>query len=352
MDKKNIAILFGGMSAEYPISLQSAHAVITHLDTDKYTPILVGITQNGEWLRYRGGAEAILNDSWNTSASCTPAFISPCRRSAGLVELGAATVFTRLDAAFPVMHGPLGEDGTVQGLLELAGIPIVGCGTTASALCMDKDIAHLLVQSTGVTVPASHSFSRGAAPEKIHAAASTLGYPLFVKPVRAGSSFGISQVENETELDAAVHAAFAYDTRILLEVAVEGFEVGCAVLGDETLTIGEPDEVELASGFFNFDEKYSLATSRIHVPARVAPEKREQLKQTAAAIYRRLGCSGFARVDMFLRPTGEIVFSEVNTIPGFTPHSRYPGMMKAAGLDFATLVERLLEAAVETVVAP
>lgn len=347
MNKKAIAVLFGGVSPEYPVSLQSAHAVITHIDTAKYVPILLGITQEGHWFRYRGPAGNILNDTWQHDPYCTPALISPCRQNARLVEYGAGgMVFTRLDAAFPVMHGSFGEDGTMQGLLELAGIPIVGCGALASALCMDKDMAHKLVASEGIEVPASFAFPRGTSFAAMETAANALGWPVFVKPVRAGSSFGISKVATARGLASAIDKAFQYDAQVVIEQAVEGFEVGCAVMGKDELAMGELDEIELADGFFDYTEKYNLITSQIHVPARIAPEQAAEIKRTAARIYKRLGCSGLARVDQFLTPDGRIVFNEVNTIPGFTEHSRFPNMMKAAGMDFPAVIDKLLETAV------
>lgn len=347
MKKKMLAILFGGLSSEYSVSLQSAHAVIAHLDTEKYEPVLVGITKQGHWFRYRGSEEAILHDKWCKPKYCTHAVISPSRGDAGLVEFGEeGAVFTKPDAAFPVMHGPFGEDGTIQGLLELAGIPVVGCGTTASAICMDKDAAHRIVRSSGIKVPESKVFSNSAPFEEIETAATSLRYPVFVKPARAGSSFGVSRVVSAEGLATAVAEAFGHDRRIILEEAIAGFEVGCAVLGCDELTIGALDEVELAGGFFDFTEKYNLVTSRIHVPARLPEEKASEIKRAGADIYKLLGCSGFARVDMFATPDGRIVFNEVNTIPGFTVHSRYPAMMKAIGLDFATMLDRLIETAV------
>jgi len=307
----------------------------------------VGITQQGHWFRYRGDAARILDDTWCNPHHCTPAFISPCRQHAGLVEFGTGvTVFTRLDAAFPVMHGTFGEDGTVQGLLELAGIPIVGCGTLASAACMDKNVAHKPLQAAGIAVPQSATFGGSTDFTEIEAAAKALGFPLFVKPVRAGSSFGVSRVANATGLAGAVQKAFLYDDHLLLEEAIDGFEVGCAVLGNKDLTIGALDEIELAGGFFDYTEKYNLVTSKIHVPARLPAEKTDEIKQIAANIYRLLGCKGFARVDMFVTPEGRVVFNEVNTVPGFTPHSRYPTMMQAVGLDFTAVVDRLVTLAV------
>ncbi len=343
-----MAIIFGGMSAEYSVSLQSAHAVITHLDTSRFVPVLVGITREGRWYRFRGAPDHLLDDSWREAAYCTPAYLPPCRGEAGLLEYGGGVrVLTRLDAAFPVMHGPYGEDGKLQGLLEMAGIPVVGCGSLAGALCMDKDLAHRLVKAAGIAVPRSRCFGPGAPFAEIAAAAAELGYPLFAKPVNAGSSFGISRVSAPEELEAAVREAYRYDGRLLLEEAIEGCELGCAVLGGgDTLLTGEPDEIELAGGFFCFEEKYNLHSAKIHVPARLSAEATARVKETATAIYRLLGCGGFARVDMFLRPGGELVFNEVNTIPGFTAHSRYPAMMAAAGLPFPALVTSLIDAAV------
>ena len=179
------------------------------------------------------------------------------------------------------------------------------------------------------------------------AAAAALGYPLFVKPVRAGSSFGVTRVAAPEDLAAAVEAAFRYDDRVLLEEAIPGFEAGCAVMGNETLQTGEPDEIELAGGFFDFTEKYNLVTAKIHCPARIAPAQAAALKAAAKTVYRALDCRGFARVDLFLTPAGEIVFNEVNTIPGFTPHSRFPGMMAAAGVPFAQVLDRAVALALE-----
>ena len=346
MEKWNIAVLFGGCSPEYGVSLESAHAVITHLDRSKYNPVLIGISHNGNWYYYTGDPEKIRLDTWNNPDGCAPALVSPNRDSRALLVLENTGVRKiPLDAAFPVLHGRNGEDGTVQGLFELAGIPLAGCGVLASAVCMDKDRAHRLAHAAGVTVPASAVLERES--EDVAAAAGKIGYPLFVKPVRAGSSYGISRVSGPDGLPGAVKLAFAYDSRILLEEAISGFEVGCAVLGDDTLTVGELDEIELSGGFFDFTEKYTLKTSAIHVPARISPEKTRKMKETARRIYRALGCQGFARVDMFLDENGRIVFNEVNTIPGFTAHSRYPSMMKAAGMSFEQVLSAVIELALK-----
>lgn len=265
-------------------------------------------------------------------------------RGANLLMLcGGLPRSEHYDAVFPVLHGRNGEDGTVQGLFELAGAPLIGCGTLSSALCMDKDRAHRLAALAGVEVPKSFAFGRDAAFDEILKRAGELGWHLFVKPVRAGSSFGISRVKEPQALPDAVREAFRYDSEILLEEAVPGFEVGCAVLGNQTLITGAVDEIELARGFFDYTEKYTLKTSAIHCPARIPEETAGRIQEAARKIYRALGCRDFARVDMFLTPEGRIVFNEVNTIPGFTSHSRYPSMMKAAGIGFSELLTRMIE---------
>ena len=347
MKKLNIAVLFGGCSPEYGVSLESAAGLIPHIDPTRFTPVLIGISRQGDWYHFTGTVEEIARDTW-LDGNCTPAALSPSRSRHELLVLhpeGAERV--PLDAALPILHGRNGEDGTVQGLMELAGIPLAGCGTLASALCMDKRRAHELVSLAGIRVPASAELTGDWTPEQVRETAETLGYPLFVKPVNAGSSYGVARVEGPEMLLDAVRAAFRYDGRVLLEEAIPGFEVGCAVMGNETLRMGEPDEIELSGGFFDFTEKYDLVTARIHVPARISPAQMAAVKAAAGTIYRALGCRGFARVDMFLTPAGEIVFNEVNTIPGFTPHSRFPGMMAAAGMSFGEMVSRMIEMAVE-----
>ena len=248
-----------------------------------------------------------------------------------------------LDAALPVMHGRLGEDGTVQGLLELAGIPIIGCGTMASAVCMDKDLSHRLAASVGIRVPDSWVLTACEDHEKAFAWAEAIGYPIFVKPAAEGSSIGISRVSGEKQLKQAVNTAFRYDTKVILEEAIPGFEVGCAVLGCEDPLLGCVDEIEVPGGFFDFQEKYTQKYAKIHVPARIPAKKAKEIQEVAKRIYWVLGCKGFARVDLFLTPQGELVFNEVNTIPGFTPHSRYPNMMKQIGLSYSEVVEKLIQ---------
>ena len=349
MEKKNIAVIFGGCSPEHTVSLASAAAVIRNIDAEKYEVIQLGITEGGEWFRFYGSPDDIEANTWRADRTkCIPAVISPDRDQHGILEFRMSGVrTTRLDAAFPVLHGRNGEDGTVQGLCEMAGIPLIGCGTLASALCMDKDRAHKLVMLAGVAVPRSVLLEKLPTSAELAALAEGVGYPLFVKPVRAGSSFGVARVEAPSELRAAVRDAFRYDNSVLLEEAVPGFEAGCAVIGNSELVTGRADEIELSGGYFDFEEKYTLKTSKIHMPARVDAATEQRLRETACRIYRALGCRGFARVDMFLTPDKRIVFNEVNTIPGFTSHSRFPKMMSGVGYDFPALVDALIALGLE-----
>lgn len=348
--KKTVAILFGGCSTEHEVSLKSAHAAMIHLDTTRYEPVYIGITRGGEWLRYRGPLDAIPAGSWEQdSAACTPAVISPCRVHGGLLELsGNSWSRIPIDIAFPVLHGRNGEDGTVQGLLELAGIPYVGCGILSSALCMDKVFAHYIAESAGVQSARYSVLHRAASIDAANLEQRVQGfaYPLFVKPARSGSSYGISKVEQLSQLEAAVALAFAHDDKVLIEEAVSGFEVGCAVLGHGTeLIIGNIDEIELQDGFFDYNEKYTLKTSRIHMPARISAAQAAEVAATAERLYHAFGCSGLARVDLFLTPEGEIYFNEINTLPGFTAHSRYPNMLRGIGLAYQDVISQLLHEA-------
>lgn len=344
MSRKRIAIIFGGNSAEYEVSLQSASAVFEHIDRESFDVMPIGITREGEWYRYTGELNRIADNTWWEDQEYLHSVIVSQNPSArGLIELsGENYTMIPIDLVFPVLHGKNGEDGTLQGLFELAGIPVVGCGTLSSALCMDKERAHQIVCQAGISVPQSVTFRQTERENALKEVAAYLSYPLFVKPVRAGSSFGITKISSKEELGSAIDLAFQYDNEVIVEEAIEGFEVGCAVLGSEKLMVGRVDEIELSDGFFDYTEKYTLKTSRIHMPARVDAWTEKRIQKTAVAIYKALGCSGFARVDMFLTPSGGIVFNEVNTIPGFTAHSRYPSMMKGIGLSFGEMLDKLL----------
>lgn len=344
MKKKTVAVLFGGNSSEYDISLMSVHSVFENIDLEKFDVIPVGITREGDWFHYTGSLDKVINNTWHEDENdLIPIAVSQSPRVHGLLEFTAeGIVETRIDVAFPVLHGKNGEDGTVQGLFELAGIPVVGCGILSSALCMDKDVAHKLVEEAGVKVPKSVAFSQESNTDAKEAT-KELKYPLYVKPANAGSSIGITKIYTEEELEKAIELAFEHDSKVVIEENIEGFEVGCAVLGNEELIIGRVDEIEMPGGFFDFEEKYNSKTSKIHMPARIDAETEERIKEAAAVIYKALVCAGLARVDMFLTPEKEIVFNEVNTMPGFTSHSRYPSMLKGIGISFGEIITRLIE---------
>lgn len=346
MEKKKIGVIFGGCSPEHDVSLESSYSVIKNMDKEKYDCILIGITKNGDWFKFDGDVEDIKNNTWEEKGKCTKVVISTNMSDKGLIDLESNTLI-KLDAIFPVLHGRNGEDGTVQGLVELSGIPLIGCGILSSSLCMDKYLSHKLAESYGIKVAKSIVIDNKTESNEIHRKLEELTYPLFVKPMRAGSSFGITKVENEKDIEMAIQEAFKYDTEIIIEENVEGIEIGAAVLGNDELTVGEIDEIELSSGFFDYTEKYTLKTSKIYVPARISKEISDKAKETAKQLYKILKCKDFARVDMFLTPQGEIYFNEINTIPGFTSHSRYPSMMKAIGISFDELMTRLLNMALE-----
>lgn len=342
MEKKNIAVIFGGISSEYEVSLQSAAAVLENFP-ERYNAVPVWITHSGEWRYFDGNISDI---RMNKLPEKCPRVIFPHDRGAdSLLLIGGNGSKIRINAALPIMHGIGGEDGTLQGLIELAGIPLCGCGTLASALCMDKHRAHRLVSAEGIAVPNSMMLKKGD--EIVRGEIlERIGLPAFVKPLRGGSSFGITRVSEFGELNGAIEKAFSYDSEIVIEQAIDGAEIGCAVIGSERLTVGEPDMIILSGGFFDYDEKYTLKTSQILCPAPISDELKNKIRSTAITVYNALGCAGFARVDMFLTGSGGIYFNEVNTIPGFTEHSRFPGMMRAAGFSFTEILEKIIEGAV------
>lgn len=342
--KKNIAVLFGGCSSEYPVSLKSACSVLESIDSSKYDAIPVGITRDGQWFRFSGDLAEIAGDTWHQDRlHLKPAFLSPDRSVHGLGEITEKGLrFTWIDAVFPVLHGKNGEDGTIQGLAELAGIPVIGCGVLASALSMDKHRAHQIVSLAGVRVPRSVYFDHRPSESELLTVCKDLRCPLFVKPLRAGSSFGITKIAELKQLPEAAEEAFRHDSQILIEENIDGFEVGCAVLGNDVLTLGRVDEVELDTWFFDYEEKYTQQHAKIHMPARIDADTERKVQDAAVKIYRALDCKGFARIDMFLTPENDIVFNEVNTIPGCTSLSRYPKMLAGVGLSYSDVINRLI----------
>jgi D-alanine--(R)-lactate ligase len=337
LDRLKIAILFGGCSEEHPVSVKSAGEVAKNLDTERYEPFYIGITKNGVW-KLCGRPDA----DWE-NGSCRQAFLSPDRSVHGLFVLERGQYKTiRLDLAFPVLHGRLGEDGAIQGLLELSGIPYIGCDIQSSALCMDKSLAYIAARNAGIATPDFRIVTESGTID-----AGRLTYPVFVKPARSGSSFGVSKVYREEELLSAVEAARRYDPKVLIEEAVAGSEVGCAILGNGTeLFAGEVDQICLSHGFFRIHQENTPENgsdnSKVLVPADISAEARLRVCETAKAVYRALGCRGLSRVDMFLKEDGSVILNEVNTLPGMTSYSRYPRMMAASGLPFAEMIDRLV----------
>jgi len=344
MKKKKVAVIFGGFTPEYEVSLKSAHSIISAINLKKYEVILLGITRQGQWYRYLGKVDDIPADKWyGDHRQLRKAFITP-ERGAGIIEfVGGRAAPVSVDVVFPVMHGRNGEDGTVQGLCELARIPVVGSGSASSALCMDKDRAHKLVQQAGIKVPKAVCFEYSPTDNEVMSAARRLKLPLFVKPVKAGSSCGMTMVMKRKDVLPAVREALLFDNAVIIEEGIDGFEAGCAVIGNRELIVGRVDEIELSGGFFNYEEKYTLKTSAIHMPARIGKRLEKRLQDTAKTIYSVLGCRGYARIDIFVSKDGEIIFNEANTIPGFTAHSRFPNMMKGIGIEYPELVDRLIE---------
>lgn len=340
MDKVKVGIIFGGASEEHPISVKSVQEVAKHLDTDKYEPFWIGITRSGDWK---------LCDDPNRDlegGGGRPVVLSPDRRVHGLLVLDQGKYEAiSLDVVLPVLHGKLGEDGAIQGLLELSGIPYVGCDIQSSALCMDKSLAYLVAGNAGIATP---KFWVVMANEKFDSGG--LAYPVYVKPARSGSSFGVTKVTREEELWSAVETAREYDSKVLIEEGVVAAEVGCAILGnDPELIAGEPDQITLTHGIFRIhqedDPESGSENSTITVPADISAAARLLVQETAKAIYHALGCRGLARVDMFLKEEGTVILNEVNTLPGLTSYSRYPRMMAAAGLPLAEVIDRLVSSA-------
>jgi D-alanine---(R)-lactate ligase len=337
MNRLKVGILFGGSSEEHPISAKSAQEVARHLDTDTYQPFYVGITRSGSWMLCDAP-----DADWET-ARCRPAVLSPDRSEHGLLVLEQGRYErVRLDLVLPVLHGRLGEDGAIQGLLELSGIPYAGCDVQSSALCMDKSLTYIVARSAGIATPNFFTVTANEAldPERF-------AYPVFVKPARSGSSFGVSKVSCKDDLPGALEAAREFDSKVLIEEAVVGSEVGCAILGDGLdLIPGEVDQIVLSHGFFRIHQESEPErgsdNSTVAVPADISTESRALVQETAKAIYRALGCTGLSRVDMFLKDDGSVVLNEVNTLPGLTSYSRFPRMMAAAGVPFAEVIDRLV----------
>ncbi len=351
---KTVLVLFGGVSSEHDVSLISAKSVIENIPKDKYNVICVGITKDGQWLKYSGNTENLPEDTWlEDDTLLTPALISTDRVVPGLLLFTDSGIeMVGIDAAFPVLHGKNGEDGTVQGMLQLAGIPFVGCDMLSSAICMDKAVTNALADVSGIPQAKWRSFKafeyRNTPCELLKEAADYLGFPIFVKPANAGSSVGISKAKNIYALADAVDLAFEHDEKVVLEQGIEGMEVECAVMGNDEPLASVPGEVVACNEFYDFDAKYVSGTSELYIPARLSEEKLEEIRRTACRVYKMLGCSGLARVDFFIRKSDEaVLLNEPNTIPGFTSISMYPKMFAASGLPYPELLDKLICLAIE-----
>ncbi len=349
--KTKLAILFGGKSDEYSVSLHSAAAIINNVPDELFDVTLVGITQEGRWLLYEGSSDRINDDSWH-KGDLSPVLLSMGTEFRGLIKLNTDNTFEKIeiDCIFPVLHGRNGEDGTIQGLCQMTGIPFVGCNMTSSAVCMDKEFTHIICESAGIaTAPyiSTVNSSKLNIKKLYEEAYEKLSVPMFIKPANNGSSLGISKVRNYNEFEKGVMEAFEYDNKLIIEKMIDGFEIGCAVVGNEDLIIGEVDEIETKNDFFDYVEKYSQHNSKIYCPARISDELKMQAKQIAEKTYIALGCKGMSRVDMFVTPENQIYLNEINTIPGLTDLSRYPSMLKKIGIEYKDLIVKLVELAME-----
>ena len=354
MDRTRIAVFFGGASSEHEVSCVSAATVLAGLAEAGYEAMPVGITKEGTWLYSPGPAEKLQNGSWPRDAGCRRCILSPDRQDHGLLlQSGAGYELIKVDAAFPVLHGKNGEDGTIQGLFELAGIPYVGCGVLASAVCMDKAVANALIDAAGVprcewdwawkSECADFDALEARLAQKLH-------YPIFVKPANAGSSVGISRAENRSELEAALETALREDDKVVFERFVQGQEVECAALGNtgsrRGVTATRPGEILAGDGFYTYDDKYKNGVSRTLIPAALSEEKLDEVRAWAEKAYQVLGCEGLARCDFFVEAgTGKVLLNEINTLPGFTAISMYPKLMEAAGIPLPQLCRQLVDLA-------
>ena len=352
--KLRIGVIFGGRSGEHEVSLRSAESIINSIDKSKYEVVPIGITKEGRWLT-SGSAAAMLPEAVMGSATRQQVAIIGDPTRQGLTQLGEgrrALSSEPLDAVFPVLHGTYGEDGTIQGLLDMAGIPYVGCGVLASATGMDKvAMKHLFVQA-GLTIIEYEWFLRSSWEENpqaiIRRIARSLGYPMFVKPANLGSSVGVSKATNKNELSDAIKDAARYDRKIVVERAVDGREIEVSVLGNDNPTASLPGEVITGHEFYDYEDKYIDNASRTDVPAKLPKKIIERIQRDAVTAFRSIDGSGLARVDFFVeRGTNRVIINEINTMPGFTSISMYPKLWEASGISYAELIDRLIQLALE-----
>ena len=358
MDKKtSLLILFGGMSSEHEVSRISAASVLEHIDAGKYEINTIGITKEGNWFLTSSPAVHIRDGSWEHDKSNRRAVLSVDRSERCLLIEEESGCFSKIniDVVFPVLHGRNGEDGTIQGLLQIAGIPFVGSDTASSAASMDKAITKSMVEQAGDVYQARcnvlHRKEFEADPQR--EAEGVLSFfnwelPLFVKPANAGSSVGISKVKKKEELEGALRLAFKEDNKVLVEETIEGREIEVAVLGNEDAAASCIGEIFAANEFYDYNAKYENDKSETGIVCDLAPEKEIEIRNAALNVYRIMGCRGLARVDFFLEKTGRVVFNEINTLPGFTHISMYPQLWQASGISYSELIDKLITLALET----
>ena len=355
-EKIKLLILFGGVSSEYEISRLSAASVLDHIDKTKYDITTVGITKDGRWLLTRADSEQIKDGSWEELGENSMAVISPDRKTHGILATAPDGTFfeKRIDVIFPVMHGQNAEDGTMQGLLQLSGIPFVGSGTTASASSMDKAITKAMVKQNGTVAQADCTVTHKITFEADEEAELKRiddyfkdRYPLFVKPANAGSSVGISKVKSFSGLKEALEMAFEVDVKVLVEEGITGREIEVAVLGNDDPKASGIGEIFAANEFYDYNAKYENNSSHTEIVRDLPDEVQTRIKEAAITVYKIMGCRGLSRIDFFLESSGRVVLNELNTLPGFTQISMYPQLWIDSGIPYDELIDRLIELAIE-----
>jgi len=339
--KLTVGILFGGRSAEHEVSLQSAKNVYDAMDRSRFEPVLIGIDKNGNW-RPTDGSFALLN------LGDPIALIPEGRGELCSSSPNSRFALPKLDVVFPILHGPFGEDGTVQGLLKLAGVPFVGSGVLGSAAGMDKDVMKRLFRDAGMPVGKFLVFSPHHPIPPFAEITAALGSPVFVKPANMGSSVGISKANDQTKFLEAVYDAFQYDTKIIVEEFIRGREIECAVLGNEDPAASVPGEVIPSHSFYSYNAKYLDDSGAVlQIPAELDEGIQKRIQELSVKAFQAICCEGLARVDFFLRENGEIIVNEINTMPGFTKISMYPKLWEKSGVGYTQLISRLIELAQE-----
>ncbi len=353
MKKLNVCVLFGGVSPEHEVSLRSAESVLNRMDPDKYNIYPVGITKTGDWILYGDRDYSKLpTGQWLECPNNRQAAISPIRGQGLLSFEGDCVVRETLDVVFPVLHGENGEDGSIQGLLQLAGIPYVGCHVAASAAAMDKSLTKLIADQANVRQAAWELVTQrqlSCREERVlDRIEQRFAYPVFVKPAGTGSSVGVSKATDRDSLLRALHEALSFDEKVLVEEFIHGREVEVAVLGNETPMASICGEIDSGAEFYDYEAKYLTNTSTLYIPARISEAASERVRQAAVRVYQALGCRGLSRVDFFVTFEGEeVVFNEINTLPGFTSISMYPKLFEASGIPYSQLIDKLIQLAME-----